>query len=786
MLFDRIKVTNFLSHIETEVKLRGYDAIVVVGPNGSGKSSMMCDAPLVALFGKGRSGDLDGYIRNGKDMMIVEFDFSLSGQLYRIVRKRSKKTSRGTSIVSFYQIDGVGNVVMDLTAGSIGETESIIRKTIGTDFDTLVRSSIIEQGEADFFCKATPSERMELFAKVWDLEKYEDFEQMARDGARDDREKIKVFDELMSVRQKKILEIGESAKGLEGLKGQLGKEVSLINEEENHRAILQKKIGAFDGMMREIENVKAYQIQAEKEFKTIGEQHSEFLKKIERYTKILKNKETVFQKVEEEKGMVEAQEKHESTRQEINGKIDQMRANTDRINAEIAEKIKGLETENGGIQREIDAIDDRLDVLNRNKLALAKREEKLSQMRREAEKLDGIQCHPEQDATYINKDCRFIKDAVVARDSIESFEIELKQSTEEIDRLSLEYTTQKEELLGKRKVVDDQIKGFKHEIEGRVREMDVNISVLQKERALSDKQIEEIKKALVEVKKFTVLVPEISLANEELPKLKEEERNLSDRCNEMSKQIGDGKRRVGELTESLKSKGIFEKELQSVCNKLDDIVLRKDELIGKIGGIEAGLVQVKELSDQIKSDEKEIDRLTSSKAVYQVAEDAFKQIPYMLISKEIGTVENIANEILGMISSSGLRVTIRTEKMTKTTKKVKDEIHLIIQDVDGEKEYKFLSGGEKLRVALALRLAIGEVFAHRRGVSIESLLADEPFGPLDVEGIDDMKDAMRELKKRFGFMGVITHIERAMDIFPTRFVFEKSSGKGTVVSISDD
>lgn len=188
MLFDRIKVTNFLSHIETEVKLRGYDAIVVVGPNGSGKSSMMCDAPLVALFGKGRSGDLDGYIRNGKDMMIVEFDFSLSGQLYRIVRKRSKKTSRGTSIVSFYQIDGVGNVVMDLTAGSIGETESIIRKTIGTDFDTLVRSSIIEQGEADFFCKATPSERMELFAKVWDLEKYEDFEQMARDGARDDRE----------------------------------------------------------------------------------------------------------------------------------------------------------------------------------------------------------------------------------------------------------------------------------------------------------------------------------------------------------------------------------------------------------------------------------------------------------------------------------------------------------------------------------------------------------------------------------------------------------------------
>ena len=49
-----------------------------------------------------------------------------------------------------------------------------------------------------------------------------------------------------------------------------------------------------------------------------------------------------------------------------------------------------------------------------------------------------------------------------------------------------------------------------------------------------------------------------------------------------------------------------------------------------------------------------------------------------------------------------------------------------------------------------------------------------------------MKEAMRELKKRFKFMGVITHIERAMDIFPTRLVFEKNGGKGTRVAVSDE
>jgi len=74
---------------------------------------------------------------------------------------------------------------------------------------------------------------------------------------------------------------------------------------------------------------------------------------------------------------------------------------------------------------------------------------------------------------------------------------------------------------------------------------------------------------------------------------------------------------------------------------------------------------------------------------------------------------------------------------------------------------------------MALRLALSEVLAHRRGVRIDSLIADEPFGPLDVEGIEDMKLAMRELKNRFKFMGVITHIERAQDMFPTALIFSK-------------
>lgn len=224
MLYRRVKAINVLSHVETEVILTGLDAVVVVGPNGVGKSSLIIDVPLVAVFGQGRSGDLDGYIRNGADWAQFEFDFSTDQGIFRAVRKRSKKTSRGTSVLEFYQIDDHGDVIKPLTAGSVGETESLIRRTLGMEFDTLIRSSIIEQGEADFFCKASPSERMDLFSKVWDLEKYEDFAQMARDIWKEASERIKVLDERATTSSIAIREIPHKKEELEKLQKQMSKQ----------------------------------------------------------------------------------------------------------------------------------------------------------------------------------------------------------------------------------------------------------------------------------------------------------------------------------------------------------------------------------------------------------------------------------------------------------------------------------------------------------------------------------------------------------------------------------
>jgi exonuclease SbcC len=717
----RIKSTNFLSHSETVLDLKGYDAVVVTGPNGSGKSSLFIDSVLVALFGRGRSGDLDAYVKNGQNLLIVEVDFSLNGNYFRVTRKRSTKTSRGTSLLEFYQIDEEGQEIKQMTLGAIAETQALIEKTIGIDYDTLIRSSIIEQGEATKFCEAVPSERMELLTKIWDLERYAELSTLAKEEGSILKEKIRASENTLTAIRERISDAESKKAELESLRTELDSVNRSSADLEKKKAGFEKKAMAFDGLLKELDRIEHFQKINEAEMKRLAEQHRGCLSKIERFEKILKNRDVVTGKVEEEK--------------------------------KLAERLAAVELRNIETMNRIDGVNELINGLNKDSANLSREDQKLEQMKRSAEKLKGIACHPEIDPKYINQSCRFIKDAVEAKRTIPAFEKKLKQDIAEI-----------EDVL------------HQHELEKRR---------LSEARRQSLEEIKQIKTGLEALKKYTILLPEIGLAEREMPGLVEEEKILSQKGNELSKEVERLKRETNNLKKELRNRNGIETRLQSICNRLEEAKERRDEITKKLGFLEGESNKIDDLKTEMDTREKEMKGFEADRPVYQALEEAFKAIPYMLISRGMGIIENIANEILSMISSSGLRVKIETVRMAKSTKRMRDEIHLTVSDQDGEKEYKFLSGGEKLRVGLAVRLAISEALAHRRGTRVESLIADEPFGPLDIEGIEDMKECMRKLKERFSFMCVITHIERAQDIFPAQITFKKGKN-GTEAQLSNE
>jgi len=61
----RIRLTNFVSHIDTIINLEQVNACVCIGPNGAGKSSAMVDSFLLAVFGKDGRKD-DRTVRDGR------------------------------------------------------------------------------------------------------------------------------------------------------------------------------------------------------------------------------------------------------------------------------------------------------------------------------------------------------------------------------------------------------------------------------------------------------------------------------------------------------------------------------------------------------------------------------------------------------------------------------------------------------------------------------------------------------------------------------------------------
>lgn len=788
----RIRAQNFLSHEDTEIRLDGIDAVTVVGKNGSGKSSLIVDAPLLAVFGKARGDSIDDYIRNGKEQMIVEYDFSiLDDRRYRVIRKRSRKTARGSSALEFKRIDAGGEEIEDLTQGSIDETQMLIDKTIATDFETLMHTSIYEQEEADFFCRARPSERMKLFSKIWDLEKYASYAQAARDVWLGKKDKPGLQAQMAGLESKieaahlRISEIKKQGEGLQALRKELQKEISTLMDLEKERGELQKKLGQIENVLKDLQKAKDQKGQVEKEIKTLSDQHGAVLSKIERFQKILNNQETVKAKVTEEKEKSVALAKIETEIEGIENQIEAKRDEIEAIRKEYETKLTKIETETQAIEAEIAGERKKETALQKSQAQIGRKEEQLKHLCLDADKLQGIACHPEVDVDYINEGCRFIKDAAAAKRLIPELEAEIATEQDQVESEMARIKAGLAVFEEKKSVCLSQVSETKKDLSQAIQAIDaeINKGLFSRKDKVTEK--EQAKDDLIQIRKYTVLLPEIDLAEKELPELKKEATDLEKRSTDRTSERDRHGKEIERLSRMAEEKTEIDKSLVNVSREISDASGRKDGLTKKIGFAETEIAQGEVLKSQIIEDENEIERLNGEKALYQILEDAFKQIPYMLVARGVDSVQRIANEILGMVSQAGLTVEIKTEKETKTTKSMKDEIYLSFRDNEGHKEYKLLSQGEKVRAAVALRLAMSEAQAHRRGVRIDKLIADDVFGALDTEGIEDMKEAMRELKKRFKFMAILTHIETAQNIFPTRLLFVKGP-QGSRVEIQEE
>ncbi len=160
-------------------------------------------------------------------------------------------------------------------------------------------------------------------------------------------------------------------------------------------------------------------------------------------------------------------------------------------------------------------------------------------------------------------------------------------------------------------------------------------------------------------------------------------------------------------------------------------------------------------------------------------------VPALLIEQALPQIEQKANDILDKLSNSQMSVRFNTQEKYKDEKRkdLKETLDIIIKDSAGERGYEMYSGGEAFRVNFAIRLALSEILAQRKGARLQTLIIDEGFGSQDAQGIQSLLQAIIAIKNDFAKILVITHLDELKDAFPNRIEVEKTDRGSTITVI---
>ena len=166
MIIKSLVMKNFKSHWDTEIKFNTGISIIM-GGNGAGKSSIL-EAVSFALFKQHSGKKIEQLITIGHDnkKMVVELEFTSNGRNYRVLRERSKSSSKAKIEVM------EGKAFQPLSSGDKQVTEEV-QSLLEMDGDLFLNAVYVRQGEIANLVDKTPAEKKQVIGKLLGIESLE-------------------------------------------------------------------------------------------------------------------------------------------------------------------------------------------------------------------------------------------------------------------------------------------------------------------------------------------------------------------------------------------------------------------------------------------------------------------------------------------------------------------------------------------------------------------------------------------------------------------------------------
>ena len=180
----------------------------------------------------------------------------------------------------------------------------------------------------------------------------------------------------------------------------------------------------------------------------------------------------------------------------------------------------------------------------------------------------------------------------------------------------------------------------------------------------------------------------------------------------------------------------------------------------QVGAFRAKIESKTDDLERLQEEEKRLEKLEYDYSLNKEVKKAFSSggIPTMVIHTILDDLQIEANQLLAELKPGH-------EVQFTPDLDISFRIH------GREKEYKQLSGGQKMIMAFSLKIGLSMVIQNRLGLNIKFLGLDEVDQSLDKSAIDHYADIIRKLQDRFKIF-VITHNDSLKDKFSNVILVE--------------
>ena len=846
-----IEVKNYRNYREEKFSFDGIRFCTINGSNGVGKSSLFMDAMLDALYEEPREGELTGWICNDPEARsgAIKFTFKLADRLYRVTRTRQKSGKATLNIAEYVEGEWV-----DRSKEKFKDTQQEIINIIGMDSLTLKACALIMQDQYGLFLQADKEARMNILGSILGLGIYGDMEEMAANRATDtnrtirsladradtltaglpDSEELAAEIEAAEARRKGMLEQAESKTAeVDTLKVKLNTQL----EAAARVMKLNSKITTLTAQQASKEAAKTAQVAtitaaetilaAEPEitagvahYKTLLEREKELIKGKAAYDSLATRKQQIESAITlaESAAMDNRQKKAALTLRKI-GPLAQAIERA----AELTEKHQQYEAATAQLAElekllpEFTAARDNLTTWQAEaerterdyREAKTRLEGRIASLKGKVELLKDSGCPAPDNAT-----CKFLADALAARDALPGEEAALASLEEEYGKLrqtNADALSAAKQAFDDKKHVPEEIDALRASLrlleaaerdynnleaqrselavlEERAAELEKSVADAEATAAKGRAELAEVEQQLEQAAAYsrdydelqqTLLAESRWLDKEkQLPVAREQKAAAAQRILELGSELTEIGEEIREARAELadeQSKTVGREELQAQVDtaeaEVKAVQKQAQELSLRIGGLQAKLGQIRLSRKQAAELQEQMNELGGKAAGYEELKKAFSQdgIPHNIIRSIIPVFEATATNILGQMSQGRMSVEFVTEKVLKSnSKKEVTTLDIIINDTDtGRLPYMSRSGGERVKAALSVILALSEIKSSKAGVQLGFLFIDEPPF-LDAPGVQAYCDALEAIQQRYGDLKVmaITHDPAMKSRFP--------------------